>query len=438
MAFWLRRALAVLAVLAAGVLVLAVAGLLPAREPAASDVLAFDVGKTQPPASPLSHLEAPIKPGQRSKLEVSWVPLCDAPDAAPRLLKVRLFAGDDALLVWCKQGYSLFTLTAEGATLRATRQARFKSRGELPGGAAAGDFDGDGQLDLALGVATPPGVVHRSGAGVFWVRGRAQGGFEPPRPLVEAPTVALAAHQKPGATGHDLLVLTSGDVAAQRPGELWLFGLQPTLTRQKVVPVGLDPRALALRPGADLNLLEAWVASGQGLIARVVFDLTSRDERKEQALSLPLRGAQGFAHEPTPEGALFVRDATNVYQVRLGGAPALTPFAQASVGPFVVTDLDADMKPDVLAAIEDGVIWLVEGTEQRERTLPSELKVLDVETLKDAAGEQRALVLIAGKPEPTTLSLLLLPRPPWTPSLELDLTRGETAEAPGLAEVVLE
>jgi len=104
----------------------------------------------------------------------------------------------------------------------------------------------------------------------------------------------------------------------------------------------------------------------------------------------------------------------------------------------VVTDLDADMKPDVLAAIEDGVIWLVEGTEQRERTLPSELKVLDVETLKDAAGEQRALVLIAGKPEPTTLSLLLLPRPPWTPSLELDLTRGETAEAPGLAEVVLE
>lgn len=438
MALWLRRALAILAVLAAGVLLLAVVGLLPAREPPAPELLALDVHKTLPSASPLSRVEQPQTPAQRSKLELSWVPLCDAPGAAARVLKVRLFAGEDALLVWCKQGYSLFTLMAHGATLQATRQARFKTNGELPGGAAAGDFDGDGHTDLALGVAVRAGVAHRSGAGVFWVRGRAQGGFEPPRPLVEAPSSALAAHLKPGATQHELVVLTTGDVAAQRPAELWLFGLQPALTRQKVVPVALDPRGLALRSTADNNLLEAWVASGHGRLTRVVFDLTTRTVHNEP-LSLPLPGAQGFAHEPTPEGGLFARDATNLYQVRLGTAPTLEPFAQhANVGPFVVSDLDADLKPDVLAAIEDGVAWLAEGAERRERQLPAELKVLDVETLKDSAGVQRALVLVAGKPEPSTLALLLLPRPPWSASLELQLVRGDTLEAPGIAEVNLE
>jgi hypothetical protein len=172
---------------------------------------------------------------------------------------------------------------------------------------------------------------------------------------------------------------------------------------------------------------------------RVVFDLTARGVRQEQELSLPLRGVQGFAHEPTPEGALFVRDATSVYRLLLGSAPALTPYAQqANVGPFVVSDLDADLKPDLLAAVEDGVAWLVEGHEHRERTLPAELKVLDVETVKDAAGQQRSLVLVAGKPDRATLALLLLPRPPWNRSLELSLARGETLDAQGVAEVALE
>lgn len=437
MAFLLRRALSVLAVLAAVVLVLAVAGLLPAREPPLPEVEPLDIQKAMPSSSSPSRAAQPEQPSQR-ELAASWVPLCDAPEAGARLLKVRLFASEDALLVWCKHGYSLFTLEADGSTLRATRQARFAAKGELPGGATAGDFDGDGQIDLALGVATRPGVAHRSGAGVYLVRGRAQGGFEPPLPLVEAPTVALGAYQKSGSPRHELLVLTAGDVAAQRPAELWLFGMQPSLTRQKVVPAGLDPRALALRAGSDANLLEAWVASGQGRLLRVVFDLSTRDVRKELELSLPLRGAQGFAHEPTREGHLFARDATGLYEVKLGEAPSLELFAQEGVGPFVVSDLDADLKPDVLAAIEGAVAFLPAGKPPAERELPAELKVLDVETVKDAAGQLRALVLVAGKPEPTTLSLLLLPRPPWSASLELRLSRGEALDAQGAAEVRLE
>lgn len=435
---WFRRALPVVAALAALVLLLALAGLLPAREPDAPDVVAFDVKKAVTPSSPLARVEAPVKGAPKATtLPVSWVPLCEAPETGARMSKLRLFGSDEALLVWCKQGYSLFMLERDGTNLRVTRMARFRTRAELPGGHAAGDFDGDGQLDLALGVGARPGVVHRSGAGVFWVRGRAQGGFEPPRVLVEATTVALAAHQQAGATRHELLVLTAGDVAAQRPGELWLFGMQPSLVRQRVIPAALDPRALVVRPGADANAIDAWVLTGQpGRVQRTVIDLATRDVRKGQEASLNLRGAQGFAHEPALEGALFVRDATSLYSLKVGDAPALQPFAErANLGPFVVRDFNGDLKPDVVAAMESGIAFIEEsGAAPKERELPAEIKVLDVESTPSA----EALVLVTGKPDPSTLGLLVLPKPPWSSSQELVFTRGELVDAPGLAEVVLE
>jgi hypothetical protein len=328
-------------------------------------------------------------------------------------------------MVWCKEGYQLFGLRlASSATqaaapseraLEVTRLARFKTRADLPGGAVAGDFDADGQLDLALGVAARPGVVHRSGAGLFWVRGRAQGGLEPARALAETTSAALAAYEVPGA-GHELVMLSAGDVAAQRPGELWSFKRKPSLSRQALAPVGLDPRGVALRPGSEAGLVEAWVLSGQpGRLDRLVLELASHDFKPEHSASLAWRGAQALAHEPTEQGALLARDATSIQHVGRSSPPALVAFAaDAQVGPFAVSDLDGDMKLDVLSALSDGVGWLAGNVPLSEYTLPAELKVQDVETARAGAlGAPLPLALVQG-PEARTLSLLVLPNPPWT------------------------
>jgi hypothetical protein len=423
------------ALLGAIVLVLAAAGMLPAREPSAPDVERFSVEKALVKPASLPRVEQRAGPVQKPRFEVSWVPLCEASQIGARLQRVRAFAGEGGMLVWCKDGYVLFALGIEQGALRATRVARFKARGELPGGVAAGDFDGDGQLDLVLGVA-------------FLVRGRVQGGFEPARALVETPTVALAAARATGATRDALLVLTAGDVGAQRPGELWLFGAQPSLVREKVFPGALDPRGLLLRPVPESSLLELWLVSGQpGRVQALSLDLGSKELQPERTINLPLRGAQAFAHEGSPGGAPFVRDTTGVYRVQRDDPPALLPFAQQlNAGPFVVGDLDADQKPDLLAAIEGGVAWIErEGGSPHERALPPELRVVDVEILRDAGGQARPLALVQGKPDAATLSLWLLPRPPWPEApgepgkpLELRLTPGLSEDARTLAEVALE
>lgn len=446
---WWRRALGALALAAALALVAVAAGLVPPREPGAPESQPFSVHKTTPPASllrPSAPQAAPSKGVPAKLLSLPLVPLCEAPERGARFFKVQLSALETNVLVWCKQGFELFSIAAKGdeGLPEVTRLARFKAHGELPGGAAAGDFDADGQLDLVLGIAAREGLVHRSGAGVFWLRGRAQGGFEPARILAETGSTAVAAFAVSPGPAHELLVLTAGDVAAQRPGEVWLFGRSPTLMRQRVVPAGLDPRGLALRAGADSQALEAWVLSGQpGRLDRFVIDLGTRDVRHAEAASLALRGAQALGHEPSPDGALFVRDATSLWRVDRAAPPKLVPFVEsAHVGPFVLTDLDGDLKLDVLAAVDDGVAWFVEGAATSERDVPAELKVLDVETanapLDLGAGPALAFALVRG-PDAGQLSLVMLPRPPWAPSAApVTLTRMEPRQAQSLASVVLE
>jgi hypothetical protein len=434
----LRRLLAGLGVLGALVLVLAAAGLIPAREPGPPRVEPFSVDKAVAPTSKVLQEErdAGAAPSARA---LRFLPLCEAPAAGARWYRLALSVQQEGLLVFCKQGYELFTPVERAGEFALTRFARFKARGDLPGGAAAGDFDGDGQRDLVLGVAARPGVVHRSGAGVFWLRGRAQGGFEPARILAEISSSAIGSYAR-GANPDQLFVLTAGDVAAQRPAELWLFGREPSLSRKLVLPIGLDPRGLCLRAGEGAAQVDAFVLTGQpGKLSRISFNLASPTAVGEPA-GVSVRGAQAFAHEPSSGDALFMRDATTLYRVQGGTAPALEAIArEAHIGPFVLIDLNADAKADVFAAVEAGVAFLKDGVKPvEELTLPEDLKVLDVETLGSGAAERTPVALISGRPDPNTLSLLVLPAPPWKATAMPALLGAELDPGQGLAEVALE
>jgi hypothetical protein len=431
-------------VLGALVLVLAAAGLIPPKESAPVRVEAFSVDKAVVPISKVLQAEARRESADAGPAltarALRFVPLCQAPSGGARWFKLALFAQQDMLLVFCKQGYELFEVGERSGELSLTRVARFKVRGDLSGGATAGDFDGDGQRDLVLGVASRPGVVHRSGAGVFWLRGRAQGGFEPARILAEISSFAIGAFSRGASRPDELFVLTSGDVAAQRPAELWLFGREPSLSRKQVLPMGLDPRGLALRAGAEAEHVDAFVLSGQpGRLVRASFNLATRAVVGTPA-SLDLRGAQAFAHDPSFGDALFLRDATALYRVERAGLPSLHAFArEAHVGPFVLSDLDADLKPDVFAAVEAGVSFLREGEPQPEElALPEDLKVLDVESVRVGESGLTPVALVSGRPDGNALALLILPTPPWQASAMPALLGTELTPGQSPAEVPLE
>jgi hypothetical protein len=439
MSVFLRRWLAGLSALGAFVLVLVAAGLIPPAEPEAARVEPFAVEKAVVPSSRVLSKEPDSGPLNTARA-LRFVPLCEAPAAGARWFKLPLSAERDALLVFCKQGYELFETAEQAGDLAFSRLARFKARGDLPGGAAAGDFDGDGQRDLVLGVASQRGVAHRSGAGVFWLRGRAQGGFEPARILAEISSVAIGAYARPGTRLDELFVLTSGDVAAQRPAELWLFGREPSLSRKHVLALGLDPRGLALRASVQADHVNAFVLTGQpGRLTRATYSLAALAPVAEPA-TRELRGAQGFGHEPSHAGGLFLRDATSLYSVEQGAALDIVPFArEARVGPFALTDLNGDEKPDVLAAIAGGVSWFsaVERPAE-ELMLPDDLEVLDAESVRGGETAAIPVLLVRGRPDAHTLSLVIMPAPPWQFSAMPALLGGELAPSPHPAEVALE
>jgi hypothetical protein len=434
----LRRLLAGAAVIGALLLALAAAGLLPAREPAEPAKQAFSVeGAVPPRRSPEGALPEPVADADAAAVALHVSPLCASSAKAVRLYEVALWSDEAALLVWCGNAYELFALRAAQASFELFRVARFAAHAEHAGGAAAGDFDGDGHMDLVLGVASPRGVAHRSGAGVFLVRGRAQGGFESAEIVAETSSVALAAFPRAQGAGHDLALLTAGDVAAQRPGELWLFTRESRLVRKAVAAVGVEPRGLALGPVTP-ERIEAWVLSARpGRLERLFIERAGPALSSESALSLPLRGAQSLA-QGSFGGALFVRDATSVYRVQDGSEPALSAYAEGvRVGPFAVADFNRDQQPELLASLAQGVAYLeARGGSLVDHELTLGAEVLDVAVLR--LGD-RALPVALIRREQDALSLVQLPVPPWPRALpDIVLQTQETRELEGLAQVPLE
>ncbi len=496
-------ALMALAAVAALLLALALFGLLPTRTPAPARVAKFDVEQAVERPALVERAHTP--PAHRLSL---WsFPLCPRPPEGARLVRLALRPEREAFVVWCQNEYLLVEVEAradarertevearardpdsDAELVQVTRLARFPARAELPGGAAALDLDRDGVLDLVLGVAPQARVAHRSFAGVFWLRGRAQGGYELPRALVEMPPVALAALELDSEPGSELVVLTRGDPAAQRPGELWVFGGGTSPSRVAVLPAALAPSDLALSTGPD-GAVGLWVVSTQpGSLLRLrvsregaplgssatgsgategrsaavepgVEARASARERNERdaahspvrepnkawALAvarteLPLRGAQAFVAGPRGEGALFVRDVLHTYRIENEPTPKLTPWIEeARVGPAAWFDADGDRKPELLAASEGGFVW-VDGKSRarRERALPGGVRVLDATSVTALGGRPRGVLLVGADAPGSHLALVVLPSELRAETAEIELLSGAVAAAPGEARVALE
>ncbi|MDB4985200.1 MAG: hypothetical protein JWN04_378 [Myxococcaceae bacterium] len=420
-------------------LALTALGLLPAREPLAPKPVPFDPGKTTDPV----RLPERNESTERVHRMLLWsFPLCARPRGGARMYRVALRPERDSFVIWCQGEYLLVDVDAQQELPRVTRLARFPVRGELPGGAVALDLDYDGVLDLALGVAPAAGLVHRPFSGVFWLRGRLQGGFELPRTLVEMPVVAVATAELDDTPGSELVALTRGDTAAQRAGDLWVFAGGPSPTRAAVVPTALAPSDLAV--GARRNdqgeeRAELWVSSTQpGSLVRLRFPRLRSEWNKPERSELALRGVQGFVSGPRGERALYVRDVQGVRSIESTLVPNLGAWLEhAEVGPAAWLHTGRESKPTLLGATEAGFAWF-HGETRRDRILPVGTRVLDTSSTSAGAVQGRGVLLLETGEPGGNLALAVLPTEVRDEAIELELRSGSVEAAPTEARVALE
>jgi hypothetical protein len=426
----------VVATIAALLLAAALFGLIPAREPPPPATVPFR------PALAIDPVKTPDTNVAEVHKLLGWsVPICARPKEGARMFRVALSSERDAFAVWCAGEYVLLEIDAtqqESEPPRVTRLARFPARGELPGGATSLDLDQDGVLDLALGVAPALGVVHRPGAGLFFLRGRAQGGYENARALVETPVIATLAAELDEQPGAELLVLTRGDVAAQRPGELWVFVGGTAPARAAVIPTALAPNDLALGPTLE-DQHELWVASTQpGSLVRLKLPAQRAAWTSVLRAELPLPGLQAFVSGPRGERALYVRDLDGARALESGAAIKLgKTLVSAEIGPSTWLPVARSDQRALLAATQQG-FGVVRAGKPVQRALPAGTRVVDASSTRAANGEQRGLLLLAPDDPGGNASLVLLPAELRDEASELELRTSALESAPGEARVALE
>ena len=430
---WRDRWLTGVAGVAALALVLSLFGLWPRRASHAVPATRFEAAL----AVERARLPEPATVATPSnRLQLPAFAVRTAPRSGARMFRLALTADRDAFAVWCGSEFVLVDVQLRNGAPVVTRSARFPARGELPGGAAALDLDRDGTSDLVLGVAPAVGVTHRAFSGVFWLRGRVAGGYEPAQPLVETPTIALLAADLDAQPGSELVVLTRGDVAAQRPGELFVFSGGVSPKRAAVLPAVLAPTDLALGE-AGPTATDLWVVSAQpGALVRLRLPRDAAGWSAPARSELALRGAQAFVPGPRAGARLFVRDVLGVHAVE-SDPPRLTPVqAEARVGPAAW--LEADRKPALFGASDHGFTWFEGGSgTARERTLPDGVRVVDASSLS-ASPEARAVLLVSTAEEPARLSLVVLPSVLRGEASEVTLRPGSVETPPGAPHVPLE
>jgi len=428
---WLVSALALLAAVA---LVLALFGLLPARSPERVASVAFDPAQASEPVRPLSE---PSRALPIHRLLLWSFPLCAAPEQGARLYRLALQADRSTFALFCQGEYLLLDVEAAREPPRVTRLARFPLRGELPGGAAVIDLDGDATSDLVLGVAPREGIVHRPSAGLFWLRGRVQGGYEAARALVEMPTVSAAAVDLDGNGKSELAVLTRGDPAAQRPGELWIFQGGSSPARSAVVPLALAPADLVVTAGPS-GEHALWTVSRQpGSLVRMRFSSAPESWAAAPREVVPLAGAEALLTDSL--GRLYARSADQLFAVDAAATPLkLTPqLERGELGP--ATWIERGPERALLLAKPAAFALLAHGERvARVRSLPVGKRVLDVSSAGGGTAPMQGVLLVRGEEQPAELSLVVLPAAPREEASEIELRTGAVDAAPGEARVPLE
>ena len=429
----LRRLTSALALLSAVVLLLALFGLLPTHPPEPPVRVKYDPAQAVDPPRPLTD-RAAVLPAHRL---LSWsFPVCPAPERGARMYRLPLRSGSSSYALFCQGEYVLLDLDLAADRPRVTRLGRFPQRGELPGGAAALDLDGDGALDLGRGVAPREGIVHRPPAGLYWLRGRPLGGYDPARALIEMPMVAALAAELDGRPPSELVALTRGDVAAQRPGELWVFRGGTSPTRAAVLPVALAPGDLVLGAEGEAER-DLWVLSQQpGSLVRLRFARAPESWSSAARETQPLPGALAFVGSGGAK--VYARNAQRVFAVEEGPGAVPTPLTEpVDLGPAVWLERAGQRR--LLTARGDGFALIADGArEGRVRALPSGKVVLDVARASAADGADRGVLLLRSDEQPPVLALVVLPAELRDETTEIELRTGELEVAPAEARVPLE
>jgi len=419
----------VVVALACGVVMIAItAGLFPAAEPEPVEIIPLVVPEAKALPKPV------VAPPARVMPEVAALSLCDLPTAGARLELGMRAAGPHALFVWCRGGYVLFDLDVAAGAPLLTKRVVLPTKMPRAGGALSDDVNADGVTDLVVAVAPEEGLIHAPGSGVFLAKGRAQGGYEPAVPLFEMPVVALATAQvRPAPAARDLFMLTRGDAAARRQGEVWWFETGATLTKKRVFQAGFSPRDLRVTELATGLLPELLVAASEpGRLIRVDPALEG-----EPGPDLPLPDVAQLCAAHDARFAL-ARTTHDLWRATGGDALSLAPwFRDANVGRCAAGDLDGDANLDALAVTEGGVIWLrAEGEDaSRELDLPAGYRALDVAYVPGPGG---FVMLLAADDAHGKLVALSWAALPWPDAGELAFSVQPVREAAALAEIPLE
>lgn len=421
----------VVVALASGVVLLAVTtGLLPQAQPESIETVPLVIQKSQTNAKKPAN-KAPAVPHARV------FPLCSAPEEDGRLQVASNAQGALSLFVWCRGGYGLFTFAGAATAQLVTQLAHLPSDMPRAGGATLADITADGVADLMVGVAPKEGLLHASGSGVFLAKGRAQGGYEAALPLLEMPIVALTTALNAGGT-HDLFVLTRGDAAARRPGQIVWFGAGATPLKKATFNTGISPRELrASQPqGGARSLL---VLAGEP--ARVIAVSPDKDPA-QNAREVALPEGAGLCRAQDPS-LVLARTTHDLLRVNDDATLGLSPwFPQANVGPCASGDLDRDGTPDALAVTDAGVIWLrpqngdaAAADAAQELTLPAGYRALDVAYVP---GESARVMALAREVASEQLVLLVWYALPWVDGATVVLDMEPARESGGVAEIPLE
>lgn len=404
---------------------LAVSGLWPRRSGEVPQPVRVQASPKSAPAQPTGVTPTPaaaVAP-EAERPALPAYRLCDSPQSPTDLWPVQLDNHTAAFVVWCRAGFELWALDASDVPQQLARFAATVQPLEraVPAGVARGDLDGDGLVDLVVGVGLTEGV-HRPGAGVFWLRRLPSGGFAPARALLEAPVHSLQVAPLSAGGGHELVALTRGDPRANRPAQAWVFRGSAAPTRGASLTAGLQPCGAAVRDLDEDGSLDVLLCARDGLVAH--FGDGDGTFSRKGTVSLP--GARLLVGGGRAPG--FVIDPEGVRRVGKlapgqNPAPALwlkldnlaVDSAEGGLRSPGVGDLDGDARDDLLAPTADGAVWAraTDAAATPQGLLLVDGTVRAAGVVRSAGGAPRALVLASGVAAGPGLYAVLLPTVPW-------------------------